>query len=486
MANSREWIPVRWPAGPLEAARAKVPAGQAQSVFDRWRDPASLEVLKGTPFNCLVVWWAAGAAQDADQQRAVRPLIERAKAQGLAVVGQIAGDPGAALPGAGVLDGLIVEKAPTGWTAGGLTLIASVKSDGLDQATPTEILALADAAWPRVQVQERHHGADAEGGPTGAPWIDSNGWAIQLVSVKLPDRRIWVLAEPPKDTVLRTEAYVLAVADAQANGAHWPVLLDAQLRAALLDGKSEALGTWKRIGDTVRFLEDRHQTPGNPSAYLGVCSDFVGDNVFLANEVLNLSSRRLLPCRILDQSKLSAKDLAGLKAVLWVNEKAPEGNRREILQHFVEAGGTLIVPASVAHMTDGLKPAARDDQGYAIYPEGQGRIAVARQPWSDPFLLARDAHLVMGRKNDLVRMWNAQTSVVRLNEQNGRGTAQIVNYAGRRFGDAISLYVARPYRTAEYCSLDQAARQLEVKQREGGVEVNVPPFSVYARIEFGG
>jgi hypothetical protein len=387
-----------------------------------WQTPQALDVLRETPINCIVVETRSELAAAAQQR-------------GIAVT--------------------------------------TLKEAG--------VTALTDAEWPQIPMK-----ADGgSGGPTGNPWITSNGWRIELAQSKAPGTVVWVIADPPKDTpVLRTEAYQVAVADAAIHGARWPIALDPKFREALSRHDEGANTAWRRIAETAGRIDP--QKAGTAIARLGVCSDFEGPNEFLSHEVLNLASRRLLACRIIQKDHMRAEDLNGLRAVLWIDEKAPPASAMEVLDGFLAAGGTLILPASAAQVTDGLKAAPRQEHSYAIYSKGQGRIAVARQPWNDPFVLAADAHVVMGRRHDVIRMWNAGSCLARYSQAVERGMVQILNFAGREPAHDVSLYVAHPYRTARFTSLANAEPQrVEVVTRETGIEVSVPRFAVYSAVEFG-
>ncbi|MBI4877499.1 MAG: hypothetical protein HY822_22955 [Acidobacteria bacterium] len=117
---SSEWIPMRWPAG--------------------WAGAGLLDLLKGTPVNCLV----AG-------QHAAR-LREAANRLGIAVF----------------------------------------------EAPPPEITVL-DGVWPGMRIsQERRRRDEAESGPTGAPWIDSNCSSLRLARARSP-KPVWVAFDPAKD-----------------------------------------------------------------------------------------------------------------------------------------------------------------------------------------------------------------------------------------------------------------------------------------------
>ena len=118
--------------------------------------------------------------------------------------------------------------------------------------TESQIVALSTAEWPRIPTQwrkrtgERSPGSDA--GPTGAPWVDSNGWKCLLAAAKAPGKTIWTLAEPPEDvTGYRPPHYALAVADSAVYGGQWVVAFDAETRKALASGVAR------------RILECRHR-----------------------------------------------------------------------------------------------------------------------------------------------------------------------------------------------------------------------------------
>ncbi|MGH9627982.1 MAG: hypothetical protein ACRD7E_06530, partial [Bryobacteraceae bacterium] len=176
----------------------------------------------------------------------------------------------------------------------------------------------------------------------------------------------------------------------------------------------------------------------------------------------------------------------GLEAVLWVDRKAPEGPVQKSLEDFVHGGGVLILPASAGHVSDGLQRSGSYDGRYDLYSAGEGRIAVSNKPWTDPYVLATDAHRLLGRRHDVVRMWNAGATNFRYTTgRDGAGLVQVINYAARPAGHPMSLYVARPYRSAKVTGLPGGHTQmLHVEPKADGVEVSLPPFAVYAAIEF--
>src|SRR5581483_801426 len=120
-----ELIPFRWPAS--------------------WRDPARLEILKGTPINCLV-----------GQEAPPFPL----------------GD------------------------------LAFVK---FEPERPPESVTFREGVWPRVLPAKQSEGADA--GPTGAPWVDSNCYFVRLAQTLEPGKMPWLIYPPPAGEVLSPDEY---------------------------------------------------------------------------------------------------------------------------------------------------------------------------------------------------------------------------------------------------------------------------------------
>jgi hypothetical protein len=80
---------------------------------------------------------------------------------------------------------------------------------------PADIASL-EGMWPGVQMS-RGGGGGVSAGPTGAPWINSNGWKIRLEALRKPGCAIWVRAMP-EAAQLSGASYRLAVADAAAYG----------------------------------------------------------------------------------------------------------------------------------------------------------------------------------------------------------------------------------------------------------------------------
>src|SRR5207302_4069932 len=74
VAVPEAWVPVRWTGGPLELAwrtRAKTLPDDAfvYEALARWYELATLDLLEGSPANCLLVTWSAPIETTAEVQQ---------------------------------------------------------------------------------------------------------------------------------------------------------------------------------------------------------------------------------------------------------------------------------------------------------------------------------------------------------------------------------------------------------------------------------
>src|SRR5689334_6348998 len=225
-----KWVPMKWPCGPLALAsrsKDKAPEASIKETLDAWAQPAALEILKGTPINCLVVDWAAGGADDAAQQEALKPLIASGRAKGISFIGRVtAKDPGAAAASAkaaGLAAVMISEPAAKELV---LPAILQVARDKVDWKAATPIFCASENEFPGVRVDSTK-GDTAVAGPTGVPWVNSNAWFSLLASDMAPGKTLWLDFEPTEGaTVAHPANYPLAIADSEVYGSRWTISLD--------------------------------------------------------------------------------------------------------------------------------------------------------------------------------------------------------------------------------------------------------------------
>ena len=429
MPTPASWIPLRWPSA--------------------WTDPALLGLLEGTPFNCLALEWNAALA----------PVIAKARAAGLQVVA--------------------IGKEPA---------LAAAAAAGLTPP-PDPVLVAKDSVWPGITgpVSITGNGSGPEpSGPTANPWIDSNGWMLRLAKVSSPGKTVWLTFEPPgPPRVVLLDAYLRAIADSGAWGGKWVVALDADLQGGLAKGDAKALASWKSIAAAVAFFDARRAWSGfEPLGVVGVISDFAGPNENTTPEILNLMGRRSLAYRIVETSAAATASVEGFKSLIYVDEAAPSPLLRRKLLAFANQGGLLMVGKSWDRPEG--NPTGMDHPRMDVRRVGKGRIAVAKDNPPDPFMVARDIHMLLGRTYDVARFFNlsAFLSNCTASPDRKQELVQIVSFAIRFANDVATAWVPGKYDSARLWSLDSAkGADVQMVSENGGTSILLPPVPVYAGVE---
>ncbi len=249
----------------------------------QWKDPATLDLLKGCAIDYLLI----------GDEPVLAGVRKRALADGLAAS----------------------AAAPPG-------------------------VELVTGTWPGVKMGRR--GA-AGAGPTAAPWVDSNGWAVRLSLALHPEAAVWVDAAPAAGAWITADSYRLAIADTAAYGGRWVVSLDNSLAVSLASGDSTALATWRKLSAATGFFAERKQwLTYAPLAVIGVISSFTGDDQFFGQEMLNLLGRVGCHYRVLPKGAVADGSFESLRALLYTDAEPPSDALRKRVLDFVAAGGLLI------------------------------------------------------------------------------------------------------------------------------------------------
>ncbi len=395
-----------------------------------WKDPDALSLLKGTVIDCLLV----------ERGLDLGPIAARAQQDGLSIAE--------------------TESVPSGVT-------------------------VTDGEWPGVKLTASGALDRASAGPTGIPWVDSNGWKIRLMAVLHPGTDIWVNAAPVKPRIF-PESYLIGAADAAAHGGRWIVSLDERLAAGLAARQPEALRAWKRLTDTVGFFAAREEwSKYVPEAVVGIVSDFGGQNEILSHEILNLVARTNQQYRIIPKNIGSKPSFDGLRAVIYADEDPPAPALREEVLAFVRSGGMLITGPKWGELP-GLPVAGAEHPRYALRSLDKGKLAVSQAGFDDPYLIANDSMVLISHRYNLLRFWNAGAvgSQLTMHTDRRRAVLQMVFYA-RLFGDnRPSIRIAGRYRRARLWTLgEESPRPAETEMQKDAIEVHLPPVTGYAAVE---
>jgi hypothetical protein len=410
----------------------------------RWRDPSALARLRDTGINCLLI----------EDDGVLRPVIDEARRNGIRVI-QAASQ----VPGITVIQG----------------------------------------GWPGIRMSRSNDRDESSTGPTGLPWVDSNGWRVRLAAALNSQSTIWVDVEPKAPL---PGSYALCFADVAACGGRWIIALGDQLEAAIDSGNGDALATWKDLTRaTAFFAAHSYWSDFVDEAVVGVISDFSGENEFVSHELLNLLTRTTEQYRIIPKGRFSVSSLGGLKAVLYSDSDPPASDLRRQVLGFVQDGGLLITGAGWGD-TPG-SPADWDHPRYLCRVLAKGRIAVARSDEApDPYLLANDAVALVSHRFDLLRFWDAGSVNAYLSAapDRKRAVVQMVFYARELNGkvamggpDTATVRVAGRYQTAQLLTLDRlnqlmtsgepASHEVGMLIEKDAVELHLPNLSHYAAVE---
>lgn len=450
-------IPLRWTGGPLDVARRAGSKGftpQIRQALERFHDPASLDLLKGSPVNCLVLSWAGGLPEDGPQQKSAAGLIAAARQRDLAVVGWVDGSANH-------------EAAIASAKSAGLAAVAirdfRGKSDypvitwgerasmAWDAAGP--VLAVSDNVWPGIAVAA----GGASAGPTGRPWLDSNGWYLQLARARtrVP---LWVMYDPPENgRVVSGQSYSTAICDSETAGGRWVISLDASLQARLAAGETSAQETFKQIGNAARFFEDHALWKSYGSlGVVGIVSDFTGENLDLSGEILNLLARRNMQFRVIWKSRATAQAFTGLKALVYADRTPPAGELRRDIMNFAAQGGLLAT--GPGWISEGRPVDPGFETQFDVRAFGKGRLAVGREELADAYRVATDVQVLASHTNDLVKIYNSASSATlfAVSPDGSKAVLHALSYAGGRPSAARTVWVRQKYRSARLWQIGAA------------------------------
>jgi hypothetical protein len=207
----------------------------------------------------------------------------------------------------------------------------------------------------------------------------------------------------------------------------------------------------------------------------------------LSGEVLNLLNRRGVQFQIIERSRSLPASSKGLKAILWLDKEAPSAEQHSRLLAFARQGGLVIAAAYWGPPE--VKPTKKDPSlHYEMYNVGTGQIAVAEEGFQDPYQLAVDTHLLVSRRNDLVRLYNPAATNCHSSIDPGhrKRLVQVLNYSSQP-ADYVTLWVNARVGSAQLWRPEtKDALTLQGTAATPGTEFELPPLSAYCALEFEG
>lgn len=491
--NTDRWIPARWSGGPLEVAHRSKDRDvaldtAAREALTNWYQPATLDLLKGTPINCLLVTLSAGSAREVEEQqrKLVTEYARLARQRQVAVLGIVyaGADLSTAVSSASEarLDGLVLDGEFAAGDVENLeaelrstnaaAVVIPIVGDAASMRTARAALVAVSGVRPKARDLAE---MGIRAGPSSEPWIDSNIWLVRSFRLAGRQKTIWVSQEPDPNSV---GDYVRCVADAAVAGGRWIITLDDDLRARLCKKEAEGLATWSAIANYLNFAESHAEWRSFlPYGNLGIIVDTAGPYPDVSNEYLNLVARRQIPYRIIERSRLDATSLGTLRAVLAVDLAPPTETERPLLRAFAENGGLVIAGPSW-----GAPPA---EDPFIERSLGKGRVIVYKDEPPDPEAVARDMLELLAPEVMGVTAFNVPSVLTYASTaDNGKGMLiQLLNYAGTPFDRRITLRVNGTFKTARLYTPEEAPADLTTRNTpDGRTQVSIPRLAVWGAL----
>jgi hypothetical protein len=432
------WIPVRWSS----------------------HDTASLDLIRGTPVNCLLI-----EQRDWDAR-----FIDAASQSGIATLGVIR--PGEhALESAHraaslKLTGVVLEgDFPPGISAAidatKVQVIRLPSRSALSFDSRLPLLGTWQGVWPGVQIEKDGVTVSA---PSGAPWIDTNAGFLRFVRVAGNGRPVWIANEPPPETVITTGRYLQAIADAESTGAHWVIGLDDDLTRRLLARDSGALETWQGMGDLLRFYASHPEWRAmRPSSTLALLED-VDSGALLAGGIMDMLAAKhttVLPVPVRD---FSGASLAAATMAVDVDPADLNSAQRDALRSWTRDGNTLLTAPPGWKM-----PVPGDPMQIALNAD---QIAKLGEIW-------RELNSLVGSRNPGGKVFNAPGTISNfIAGPNGRPVVMhLVNYSNYPVED-VTVRLPGKFSSAKLLAPGEAAKSLEVFEDNGVTEISIPRLTV--------
>jgi hypothetical protein len=313
LASAASWVPMWWHSA----------------------DPKSLELLEGTPVNCLLLepehWEPAFAAASRARRVAVLGIarsvddVRRAKTMKFDAL---------------VLEGMSDARLSDAARRSGVPVIELPLRNRIRFDSGDKIVGTSQGLWPGV---EAGHGGKSVTGPTSTPWINTNGGFLRFVRAAT-DSVVWIGVRPPRGSIFKPERYVQAIADAALVGARWIVALDGDLESRLLARDPPALRDWRSIAAALSYFEEHPEWRDYRAYSRMAVIQSAATGGLLSGSLLDMLASQRSTVRVVPPNRLTGESLKDTRVVLDVDPDSLSPEQRRAIDEFVKAGGLLINP----------------------------------------------------------------------------------------------------------------------------------------------
>jgi hypothetical protein len=439
LAAMPDWVPARWSSA----------------------DPQSLELLAGTPINCLLLEtsrWDAG-------------FVRAAAARGVATLGVLHpgsdGKAEAAHAAAVKMNGIVLEGDFEPGVADRLRdKLAVIELPGryhLRLDTRDAITGTSQGLWPGIEIE---HGGSVLAGPTSSPWIDTNSGFLRFFRAA-SDAALWIGVRPPSGRIYPTERYLQAIGDAAIAGVRWIVALDDDLDRRLLAREPAAIKTWRRMAAYLAHFEERKEWGAyRPYSRLALVQD-VDNGGLLSAGLLDMISVQHTPVRVITRRRLAPEALRDVRIVLNVDAAPATPHEKEALEAFTRAGGIVLAPPA----------------GWKFPRMAEGQLTPARRQLDDLGPMWELTYKATVRKNFGVRLFNVSSTLATLlASRDGHSLLlHLLNFTDFA-GEAITVHALGQWKRATLYSPERPPKELAVYPIAEGTGIDIDRIPVVATL----
>ncbi|HZT33004.1 MAG TPA: hypothetical protein VFA33_24160 [Bryobacteraceae bacterium] len=437
-----QWVPARW----------------------HWTDPSTLDLLAGSPINCLLLKSYNPAFVQKAAERGIATLavltpgVDPAEAARQAVQAKLQGV---------VLEGDFPDAAAErvkDLLAGSHAVVVQLTArNKMKLGGPDPIVGTYQGVWPGIQVAEN---GEAKAAPSGNPWIDTNSGFIRSVRV-WGSPAIWIGNLPPERTIVTGQRYLQVISDAEVYGARWIVALDQDFANRLQHGDAAARQDWQRIGQYLKYFEDhRDWRSWSPYGQLAVVQDPKNGGL-LSGGIIDMIAAKHTPVRPVPLALLSQDSLKGASMAVDVDPQALTPAQRAVLQSFTRGGGTLLSGP----------PGWKDSVAGNSITLDKAELDRLNDIW-------HDVQSMIGRKNLGARLFNVASmlSFLESSPDGKQVVVHLINYSGYPI-ENVTVHMLSEYHHARLITPEGVRKDLELYKTEEGSGVDIDAVSVCATLE---
>jgi hypothetical protein len=444
LAGLTDWVPMRWISP----------------------DPKSLELLKGTPINCVLLdqhdispqFIKAAAEAGVSTLGVVHPSEKATEEVRQAIDAKVAG-----VVLEGDFEDATAQRIRNTLTDSRVPLIELLARSQMNLDHPAPVIGTYQGVWPGVQVETS---GSTKAAPSGAPWIDTNTGFLRFVRAATKST-VWIANTPPQQLVVTTDRYMQAISDAEMNGARWVIALDADFSKRLLAREPVALKDWTLISNHLAYYEHHNEWRGlKPAGELALVTD-VASGGLLSGGILDMIATKHTPVRPIPTRHLDDASIKNSKMAVDVDAATLTPEQKDVLRRFTRAGGTLL-SAPPGWKFPELKPEQ--------ITLSDNDVKVLDEIW-------KELNTMTGRRNLGARLFNVSSMLSNLLQSpDGKETLlQLVNYSGFPV-ENVTVHMLGKFSKARLMMPDGTNKTLPVYDNEEGTGIDIDKIGVSATL----